>query len=42
MPDGTIKLILSPDVSLTNPSFTIKINDPSRIRTPSGNSLQTL
>ena len=42
MPDGSIKLILDPGVSLTNPSFTISINDPSMITTKSGQSLQSL
>jgi hypothetical protein len=42
MPDGTIKLTLAPGVSLTNPSFTVSINDPSLITTASGQTLQTL
>lgn len=42
MADGTIKIILSPGVSITNPSFTVSINDPSMITTTSGDSLQTL
>ena len=31
MPDGTIKLVLSPGITLNNPSFTVSINDPSKI-----------
>lgn len=42
MPDGTIKLILAPGVSLTNPSFTVTINNPSAITSASGQSLQSL
>lgn len=42
MPDGTIKIILDPSVSLTNPSFTVSINDPSKITTASGATLQSL
>jgi hypothetical protein len=39
MPDGTIKITLDPSVSLTNPSFTVTINDPSKITTTSGATL---
>lgn len=39
MPDGTIKITLDPSVSLTNPSFTVTINDPSKITTASGATL---
>jgi hypothetical protein len=42
MDDGTIKIILAPGITLTNPSFTIAINDPSKITTTSGDSIQSL
>lgn len=42
MPDGTIKIVLDPSVTLVNPSFTVSINDPSKITTASGASLQSL
>jgi hypothetical protein len=42
MDDGTIKIVLDPSVSLVNPSFTVSINDPSKITTSSGASLQSL
>jgi hypothetical protein len=42
MDDGTIKIILAPGLTLTNPSFTVAINDPSKIRTANGDSLQSL
>lgn len=42
MPDGTIKIVLDPSVSLTNPSFTVTINDPARITTNSGATLENL
>lgn len=37
--DGTIKITLDPSVTLTNPSFTVSINDPSKITTSNGASL---
>ena len=42
MADGTIRIVLSPEVSLTNPSFTVTINDPNRIKTSSGATLSSL
>jgi len=42
MADGTIRIVLSPEVSLTNPSFTVTINDPNRITTSSGATLASL
>lgn len=42
MPDGTIKLTLAPGVTLTNPSFTVSITNPSMITTSSGQTLQSL
>jgi hypothetical protein len=42
LPDGTIKIVLDPSVSLTNPSFTVSINDPSKITTENGAHLQSL
>lgn len=42
MPDGTIKIVLDPSVTIKNPSFTVSINDPSKITTASGASLQSL
>lgn len=42
MADGTIRLVVDSSISLTNPSFSIKINDPSMISTASGASIQSL
>lgn len=42
MNDGTIRLVIDPSLSLTNPSFSIKINDPSMISSASGASIQSL
>jgi len=42
MPDGTIRLVLDSSISLTNPSFSIQINDPSMISSASGASIQSL
>lgn len=42
MPDGTIRLVLNPGITLNNPSFTITINDPSKISSASGDSLESL
>lgn len=42
MADGTIKIILAPGLTLTNPSFTVAINNPSKIKTVNGDSLQSL
>lgn len=42
MADGTIKIILDPSISLVNPSFTVTINDPTKITSESGASLQSL
>jgi hypothetical protein len=42
MPDGTIKLVLAPGITLTNPSFTIAINNPAMITTANGDSIQSL
>ena len=42
MPDGTIRIVLSPGVTLTNPSFTVTINDPNMITTQSGATLSNL
>jgi hypothetical protein len=42
MADGTIKIILAPGLTLTNPSFTVSINDPSKIKTLTGDTLQSL
>lgn len=42
MADGTIKLVLDPSISITNPTFTVTINDPSKITTSSGGTLSSL
>jgi hypothetical protein len=42
MPDGTVKLILAPGVTLANPTFSVTVNNPSQISTASGSSLQSL
>jgi hypothetical protein len=42
MDDGTIKIILASGVSLTNPSFTVSVTDPTQIISSSGASLQSL
>lgn len=42
MADGTIKIILAPGLTITNPSFTVTINNPSMIQSASGGSLQSL
>lgn len=42
LPDGTIKLYLSPGISLDNVQYTIAFNDASGISTLSGGSLQNL
>lgn len=42
MADGTIRIVLSPEISLQNPSFTVTINDPNRIKTNSGSTLASL
>ena len=42
MADGTIRIVLSPEVSLSNPSFTVSINDPTQIVADSGSTLSSL
>ena len=42
MADGTIRIVLSPEISLSNPSFTVSINNPNQITTASGSTLSSL
>ena len=42
MADGTIRVVLNPDVSISNPSFTVSINNPNQITTSSGSTIENL
>jgi hypothetical protein len=42
LPDGTIKLLLAPGMSLQNAQFQVVFTDTSSISTSSGQSLQSL
>ena len=42
MADGTIRIVLNPEISLSNPSFTISINNPNQITAASGSTLSSL
>lgn len=42
MSDGTIRLVLSPGLTLQNPSFKVVINNPAMITSANGQTLQVL